>query len=157
MTDRLLAGEFLKQWLAMGQELTKLYRELNKSDISQRQLAAEYFQRHGQHDWADVCFGNQRGRKPKGVPTTAGLIKTLKESEDGGLYRLGELVENKNRHYGKWESDKARLVEKRMKREGLTPEKAAYQLELDSVKGGSRVNHSDFLQAYNRKHPKEEK
>jgi len=157
MTDRVLAGEFLKQWLAMNQRLTELCEKLNKPDISQRHLAAEYFQRHEQHDWADVCFGNQRGRKPKGVPTYAGLIKTLKESEDGGLYRLGELVENKNRLYGKWESDKARLVEKLMKRKGLKAEQAAYQLELNGKRGGCRVNHSDFLQAYNRKHPEEEK
>lgn len=155
MTDRLLAGDFLAQWLEMGAELAALREELDPM-ISQPVLAGEYFQRRGQHDWAEACFGG-KGRKPKGVPTRSALVKLLKESDDGGLYRLAELVEDQKIGRGKWQRDKARLVEGQMLKAQQTPEQASYALEKETKKGGYMINHSEFLQSYRREQDKKKK
>ena len=156
MTDRLLAGEFLAQWLEMGATLESLRKELGDPNISQRVLLGKYFERQGEHDLAEVCFG-ARGRKANGVPTYSALLNMLKESDDGGSYRLSELLEDKNPAYGRWQRDKARLVENQMRSSAKSPSEAAFELERQSRKGGFRIDHSDFLQSYKREQKKKNK
>ena len=156
MTSKLLCGQFLKQWLEMGVTLAELRDELGDPKITQPHLVGRYFEIQHKYEWADVCFGG-RGRKAKGVPTYAQLVTILRESDDGGDFRLSELLEDKKLAYGQWQRDKARLVKNQMLKEDQTPEQAAYALEKESRKGGNVINHSEFLQSYHRERAKDKK
>ena len=133
---------FWRDYSSVLKELTHLVKE--NPNLREVRLAAQYFERRNQWDVADAIMST--GRPKRGQLSRKQYARLWRQGEDGGLYLLSFLLEDKS-YRGVRQRELYRLVELIMKNRGLTPAEAAWHVERTSV---PTVDHAQVLRAWTR-------
>jgi hypothetical protein len=133
---------FWRDYARVLKELNDLIAE--DHNLKGVRLVAAYFDRRNQWDIADAIMST--GRPKRGQLSRKQYGRLWRDGEDGGLYLLSFLLEDKS-YRGVRQRELYRLVESVMKNRGLSPSEAAWRVERTST---PKVDHAQVLRAWER-------
>lgn len=133
---------FWRDYARVLKELNDLVAE--DHNLKGVRLVAAYFDRRNQWNIADAIMST--GRPKRGQLSRKQYARLWRHGEDGGLYLLSFLLEDKS-YRGVRQRELYRLVESVMKNRGLSPSEAAWHVERISA---PKVDHAQVLRAWER-------
>lgn len=137
-------------WQDYARVLNELkYLVAKDPNLKEVRLVAAYFNRRDQWGIADAIMST--GRPKRGQLSRKQYARLWRHGEDGGLYLLSFLLEDKS-YRGVRQRELHRLVESIMKNRRLSPSEAAWHIERTSA---PKVDHAQVLRAWEREKAKE--